>query len=79
MANCFCKWSLQNKAGTKASAIHAEVSKDYFVINGKADVSISKHFGVFIQLDNIGDTKYSDLLGTPMPGRWLMGGIRASF
>jgi iron complex outermembrane receptor protein len=63
----------------QASSIHAEVSKDYFLVNGKADISFAKHFGAFIQLDNIGDTHYSDLLGSPMPGRWLMGGLRAGF
>ncbi|MES2649414.1 MAG: TonB-dependent receptor [Bacteroidota bacterium] len=60
----------------EAAAIHATVSKDYFVANAKADVSIRKFAGVFIQADNIGNISYSDLLGTPMPGRWLMGGIR---
>lgn len=61
------------------AAIHASVSKDYFVVNGKADATIKKHFGVFIEVDNIGNTSYSDLLGTPMPKRWLMGGLRCNF
>ena len=69
----------KTRQSQKASAIHAEVSSDYFVINGKADFSFGKHFGVFIQLDNMADVSYSDLLGTPMPGRWLMGGARVNF
>jgi iron complex outermembrane receptor protein len=39
---------------------------------------MEKMVTVFAQADNLFDKTYSDLLGTPMPGRWLMGGIRIS-
>jgi iron complex outermembrane receptor protein len=60
----------------KASAINASVSPSYFVINAKIDGRIYKGISVFAQMDNIGDEQYSDILGTVMPGRWMMGGIK---
>ncbi|GAB3423873.1 TonB-dependent receptor plug domain-containing protein [Niabella aquatica] len=60
----------------QASPINAFVSKDYFVLNGRGSYSfIQKRLAAFIQVDNIFDRNYSDLLGAPMPGRWLQGGI----
>ena len=62
-----------------ASTITASISKNYFLMNGKIALSVLKNkAGIFIQADNLSNITYSDLLGTPMPGRWLMGGITAS-
>lgn len=61
-----------------ASAIKAELSGDYFVMNTKAQWSIfKKRIALFTQVDNVLNTHYSDLLGAQMPGRWWIGG--ASF
>lgn len=60
----------------KASAINAAVSPNYFVINTKLDGRVYKGISVFVQMDNVGDAQYSDLLGSVMPGRWIMGGIK---
>jgi iron complex outermembrane receptor protein len=58
-------------------AINATVSRDYFLVNGRAQYAFWKQrLGVFVQVDNAFDQSYSDLLGTPMPGRWLMGGLQ---
>lgn len=56
--------------------INAKLSPQYFVLNTKIEFAPIKRLGIFLQVDNIGDTKYSDVLGTIMPGRWVMGGIR---
>lgn len=62
-----------------ASAINASLSKNYFVLNAKAEVFPFKNkAGLFVQTDNIFDTQYSDLLGAQMPGRWLQFGLRFS-
>lgn len=59
-----------------ASAIDAMITKDYFLLNGKASYGfIQNKLGVFVQVDNIFDRQYSDLLGSEMPGRWLQGGV----
>jgi iron complex outermembrane receptor protein len=62
-----------------ASAIKAEVTADYFVLNAKAEYNIIKNkFGVFTQIDNLFNRSYSDLLGTPMPLRWWQWGARVT-
>jgi iron complex outermembrane receptor protein len=35
-------------------------------------------FAPYLQADNIFNTRYSDLLGAPMPGRWLSGGFQVT-
>ncbi|WP_394803555.1 hypothetical protein [Niabella hibiscisoli] len=60
----------------QAPGINAFVSKDYFLLNGRASYSLVKQrLAVFAQVDNIFDRSYSDLLGAVMPGRWLQGGL----
>jgi vitamin B12 transporter len=60
-----------------AQAIKAAVSKDYFVMHAKAEVFVvKKKAGVSIQVDNLFNRTYSDLLGAQMPQRWLMGGVK---
>lgn len=60
----------------QAPGINAFISKDYFLLNGRASYSfVKQRLSVFAQADNIFDRGYSDLLGAVMPGRWLQGGI----
>jgi len=64
----------------EVAAIHASVTKDYFVLNAKAEAFVyKKKWSLVAQADNIFDRQYSDLLGAPMPGRWLMGGFAVKF
>jgi iron complex outermembrane receptor protein len=63
------------KATSPAIAV---VSSDYLVLNAKADMFINRNLGAFVEVDNIADRQYTDLLGAQMPGRWLMGGIKIS-
>jgi len=69
----------KNRKGQKASAINAEITKDYFLVNGKIQYQINKTLNFFVSTDNIGNEHYSDLLGSQMPGRWTSGGIKLSF
>ncbi len=60
-----------------ASAINANVSTEYFVLNSKIEALLLKdRLSLFIQLDNLFDKNYQDVLGSQMPGRWLMGGFK---
>lgn len=69
----------QRKA-QKAAAIKADLTKDYFVLNGKLEwMALLNKLGVFVQVDNIFDKQYSDLLGAQMPRRWLQGGVKYNF
>lgn len=60
-----------------AAAINAAVTPDYFLMNARAQYSfLHKTLAAFVQLDNVCNRQYSDLLGTPMPGRWFSGGVQ---
>jgi vitamin B12 transporter len=59
----------------KATSIGATITPAYFILNTKLAYQLSKKFGtLFFQADNLFDKKYSDLLGSRMPSRWLFGG-----
>ena len=60
----------------KAAAINADITPSYFILNAKIGYQLPEKFGrIFIEADNVFDKKYSDLLGSKMPGRWLSGGF----
>ena len=72
--------SLYKKRNARTSSANiAKVSPDYFVMNAKLEgFIIKKLLSAFIEADNLFDRNYADLLGSQMPGRWLMGGIKIS-
>ena len=62
-----------------AAAIGARVNEQYFVWNGSVQGRILPWLSAFVQIDNAGDATYSDLLGSVMPRRWTMGGIKVNW
>lgn len=69
----------KNRKPQNGTAFFTELTKDYFLLNAKAEAFIlTNKLSAFVQLDNIFDRKYTDVLGTIMPGRWLMGGMKLS-
>jgi vitamin B12 transporter len=67
----------KKREAREAAAIEASITKSYFVLNAKAEYAfLNRALAVFIQADNAFDVQYSDLLGSKMPGRWVLGGIR---
>ena len=55
----------------------AKVSTDYFVLNVKGEAAVVQNVvRVFVEVDNLTDRLYTDILGAQMPGRWFMGGIK---
>lgn len=70
----------KKRAEREAAAIEATVSKNYFVLNARAEYAfLKRQLAVFVQADNAFDKQYSDILGSVMPGRWVMGGLRFNF
>ena len=70
----------KTRAEREAKAIEASVSKDYFILNGQLAYAIKENrLKAFIETSNIFDRKYSDILGSIMPGRWILGGIQCGF
>lgn len=69
----------KNRNERKAASIGAEITPSYFILNTKLGYLLPKEKGkLFVQADNLFDKKYSDLLGSQMPGRWLSGGIEVT-
>lgn len=76
-------WQLSGNAvykirtAAKSSAIGAELSENYFLLNAKFQVFVLKQkLGCYLQADNCFNTSYSDLLGATMPGRWVSAGFQ---
>lgn len=71
---------LFKKRNPQTSSVNiAKVSSDYFVLNAKLEAFlIKKLLSAFVEADNVFDKNYADLLGSQMPGRWLMAGIKIS-
>nr|WP_294908704.1 TonB-dependent receptor [uncultured Lacibacter sp.] len=62
-----------------ASPLIVPISADYFVLNARADLFLVKNkLALFVQADNIFNKRYSDLLGSVMPQRWIMGGVKVN-
>jgi vitamin B12 transporter len=62
-----------------APGLFVPVSANYFILNTRVDLFLLKDkFGVFVQADNIFNKRYSDLLGSIMPTRWVMGGVKVN-
>lgn len=69
----------KNRTAQTAAAIHANVTKEYFMLNAKTAIYLWKgKMNIFAQLDNVTDVEYSDLLGAIMPGRWFMAGFNCA-
>ena len=59
-----------------AESISSTLVRNYTLLNGRIGYEIDKGIFVNIQLINITNTIYQNILGAKMPGRWLMGGIK---
>lgn len=55
------------------------LSRSYFLINIRVDAIINKNVTLFVQADNVFNKSYSDILGSVMPNRWMMGGVKINF
>ncbi len=61
-----------------APAIKADISSSYWLVNLKAGVTLYRNIGIYGTITNLGNLRYSDLLGSRMPGRWIIAGFRWS-
>jgi iron complex outermembrane receptor protein len=70
--NGVCK----TRKAREAANIDATITPSYWVANARVSCLLAKTFRAFLQVDNIGDATYSDLLGSVMPRRWTKAGIQ---
>lgn len=62
-----------------ASLINAEIPDQYFLTNLKVGFKpFGNNFQLYTQVLNATDTQYQEILGAPMPGRWILGGVKYS-
>ena len=70
----------KNRDAEVAREINQALTPDYMVWNLKADVYLFKRSLVLsLQVNNLFNQRYSDILGASMPGRWITGGITWNF
>lgn len=69
----------KNRKPQNIAAPFIPISKDYFLLNTRVDLYLLKDkLTLFVQADNLFNRRYSDLLGSYMPSRWLMGGVKVN-
>jgi iron complex outermembrane receptor protein len=67
------------KPQAATAGLSVPISANYFILNTRVDLFIWQNkLGIFIQADNIFNRRYSDLLGSIMPTRWVMGGVKVN-
>ena len=69
----------KKRTAQASSPLSANLTPSYFLMNTKLSYTeIKSRITPYLQIDNALDTRYSDLLGAPMPGRWLSGGFQVT-
>ena len=56
--------------------INQTLSESYFTHNMKVDIKLDNTISYSIELMNIFNTEYADILGAIMPKRWLIVGVK---
>lgn len=64
------------RSSETAAPIGARVPGSYFVTNLNVEARIAGPAVVYANVLNLTDTSYQEILGPPMPGRWVMSGVR---
>jgi iron complex outermembrane receptor protein len=71
--------SYRVRSGEAAEIVNAIVPESYFVTNVKLSISpFNQGARIYTRIMNLTDERYQEILGAPMPGRWLMAGIQLS-
>lgn len=68
----------KERNGTQAAAIKAVQGKAYWLNNARIEYTVN-HLSVYLNVQNVGNISYSDLLGSRMPNRWASMGVKADF
>jgi iron complex outermembrane receptor protein len=72
--------SYRVRSGEFAEAIGGDVPDGYFISNLNLQATPGwSPATIYVQVMNLTDTQYQEILGAPMPGRWVMGGLKLDF
>lgn len=69
----------KDRAEQFAPGIDEQLEESYLLLNAILGLNISKNLSVSLQMNNIQDVEYANILGAKMPGRWFMGGLRFTY
>lgn len=70
--------SFRVRSRETAEAISARVPRETFVSNLNVEYRFRPEIALYTKILNITDTRYQEILGPPMPGRWALFGLRLS-
>lgn len=62
-----------------AEAINSNLEPSYMLWNTKVGLRIQTNIVLNLQVNNLFDIDYQNILGAPMPGRWISGGLSWRF
>ena len=77
--SAFSQSSFRVRSAETAKDIEARVPGEIFLTNLNIEYQLSKTLSVYSKILNLTDTRYQEILGPPMPGRWVMAGLRLDF
>lgn len=61
----------------RIESINANILANYLIMNAKLSVtSPDMGVGFYVEARNFTNTRYQEILGAQLPGRWLLGGIK---
>lgn len=72
--------SYRVRSDESTELIGGDVPSGYFISN--LNVQVTPGWSpamIYVQVMNLTDTQYQEILGAPMPGRWVMGGLKLDF
>ena len=70
----------KNRDAEMAREINQALTPDYMIWNLRADAYLlHRSLVLSLQVNNLFNRQYSDILGASMPGRWILGGIAWNF
>ena len=64
------------RSAEAAPSIDASVPGSYFLTNLNLEYEALNRVAIYAKILNLTNTRYQEILGPPMPGRWMVGGLR---
>lgn len=70
----------KNREPRKAAAINADIDEHCFMMNTRVSFFLLKQkLSIIAEVDNVFNYTCGDLLGSQLPGRWFMSGLKYNF
>ena len=74
-SSLICSYNVRDKAALEA--INANIKPANFLLHANIELSFFEHRGgIYVSVQNILNSEYQEILGAPMPGRWISSGVK---